>query len=111
MTFLIHNRRAVPEIRREIDRLRDLVDDLKRISRGEHPGRNRLANSPIIESWKVTERADVCLTGIVRGHPIIGDGRQTLTSSLWVLAPELGYARTFSRLYALGQPFTDSNFQ
>ena len=38
------------------------------------------------------------------GHPTVGDGRKGVTSSLWVFAPALGYARTFSRLYALGTP-------
>lgn len=37
-------------------------------------------------------------------HPTIGDGRQGVTTGLWVLAPNLGYARTITRLYALGRP-------
>lgn len=104
MTFLIRDRRPTPEIGPEIDRLRDLVDDLERICRGEHPGRRRLAEAPVIENWGMAHRLEFCLTGHVLGHPIIGDGKESITSPLWVFAPDLGYARTLSRLYALGEP-------
>ena len=41
--------------------------------------------------------------------PTIRDGGQGLTTGLWVLAPALGYARTISRFYALGQPADNFN--
>lgn len=103
MTFLIYDRRPVPEIGPDIERLRSLVADLERIRRGEHPGRRTLAQAPILDNWRMTERPEFCLTGHVRGHPDIGEGRQAITSPLWVLAPSLGYARTLSRFYVLGE--------
>ncbi|CAM5391383.1 hypothetical protein AFEL58S_01883 [Afipia felis] len=107
MTFLIHDRRPVPEIGPEIERLRRLVADLERIHHGNYPGRRTLATAPILENWRMTQRPEFCLTGDVRGHPDIGDGRRAITSPLWALAPSLGYVRTLSRFYVLGKPDVD----
>jgi hypothetical protein len=43
-------------------------------------------------------------------HPTIADGRQGITTGLWVLAPALGYARTVTRFYALGRPDRSCGF-
>lgn len=103
MTFLIYDRRPVPEIGPEIERLRRLVSDLERIHHGNHPGRRTLATAPILENWRMAQRPEFCLTGDVRGHPDIGDGRTAVTSPLWVLAHDLRYARTLNRFYVLGE--------
>ena len=104
MTFLIHDRRPVPEIGPEIDRLRNLADDLERICRGDHPSHSMLAGAPILENWTMAQRPETCLAGCVSGHPNIGNDRCAITSPLWAFAPTLGYARTLSRFYVLGEP-------
>lgn len=103
MTFFIYDRRPVPEIGPEIERLRRLVADLERIHHGNHPGRRTLVTAPILENWRMAQRPEFCLTGDVRGHPDIGAGRTAATSPLWVLAPDLRYARTLTRFYVLGE--------
>lgn len=104
MTFIIKNDGPAPELEPEIQRLRGLVRDLEDIRRGKHPNKAALATCPKIHDWQGITRPDPCLTGIMFNHPTIGDGRQGVTTGLWVLAPNLGYARTITRLYALGRP-------
>ncbi len=87
-----------------VSRLRGLVQALDDIRRGRHPDRTVLDGSPKLHDWQVIRRPDPCLTGIMFNHPRITDGRPGLTTGLWVLAPDLGYARTMSRTYALGRP-------
>jgi hypothetical protein len=104
MVTIINDRRAVPELEMEIERLRRLADDLEDIRFGRHPGRRTLATAPRIESWSLSRRSVVCLTGRVFGHPAISEGGIGVTTDVWALAPGLGYARTLSRYYALGMP-------
>jgi hypothetical protein len=104
MASLIRDRSPGPQLDAEIALLRELLRDLERIRVGQHPGRRTLNDAPVLENWKVTVRTEPCLTGIVHGHPRIQDRRTTITSQLWLLAPKLGYARTLSRFYALGEP-------
>jgi hypothetical protein len=103
MTFIIRNDGPAPGLESEIHRLCRLVQDLDDIRRGRHPGKARLASCPTIHEWQGITRPDPCLTGIMFNHPTIPDGRQGVTTGLWVLAPTLGYARTISRFYALGR--------
>lgn len=103
MTFIITNDGPAPELESEIVRLRGLVQDLDDIRRGRHPDKARLASCPTIHEWQGITRPDPCLTGIMFNHPTIADGRQGVTTGLWVLAPTLGYARTITRFYALGR--------
>ena len=82
------------------------LDDIRR---GRHPDKAALATCPRIHDWRVIPRPDPCLTGIMFNHPTIADGRQGITTGLWVLAPALGYARTITRFYALGKPDPSSH--
>ncbi|WP_441277185.1 hypothetical protein AB7783_06865 [Tardiphaga sp. 172_B4_N1_3] len=104
MASLIKDRSPGPQLDREINLLRELLRDLERVRVGQHPGRRILDDAPVLENWEVTVRTEPCLKGIVHGHPRIQDRRMTITSQLWLLAPALGYARTLSRVYALGEP-------
>jgi len=104
MTFTIKNGGPAPQLEAEIVRLSRLVQALDDIRRGKHPDKAALASCPKLHDWQVIRRPDPCLTGIMFNHPRITDGRPGLTTGLWVLAPDLGYARTMSRTYALGRP-------
>lgn len=104
MTFIIKNDGPAPELESEIHRLRGLVQALVDIRRGRHPDKAAQGSFPKIQNWQAVTRPDPALTGIMFNHPRIADGRQGITTGLWVLAPALGYARTASRFYALGRP-------
>lgn len=86
----------------EIARLQALVDDLRRLRRGEHPSPAELRVAPSIDQWVIGERKVPCLLGLVQGHPDLPQLRLSMTSELEVFNGERGYARTRSRLYALG---------
>ena len=111
MTYLVTNNGPVPELGPEVQRLRGLVQALDDIRRGCHPDKAALASCPRIHDWRVFHRPDPSLTGIMFNHPMIADGRQGLTTGLWVLAPALGYARTIACTYALGKPDPSSPYR
>ena len=59
--------------------------------------------APIIEDWFLGCRMEPALVGTVIGHPTLLESPAT-TSGIYLLALELGYARTLSRFYKLGPP-------
>jgi hypothetical protein len=103
MIAIINNLEGSPELEFEIERLRRLADDLDGIQHGRHPGRKVLSTAPRIEGWHLAVRPTACLTGCVFGHPWIKEGGIGITTDLWAIAPALGYARTLSRFYVLGE--------
>jgi len=43
------------------------------------------------------------MTGLVDVHPLLGNRRLVQTSGLFAIDTELGWARTWSRVYRLGR--------
>lgn len=82
--------------------LRSLADDLERLEAGRGPDPLLLARAPLLEGWSVLESASPVLAGIVTGHPTCRPGL-IVTSMVWRLDPNAGWARTTSRLYRLGR--------
>jgi len=101
--FILHDNSPLPEIAREINRLQKLLRDLNHAQMGRHPDPQIVAHAPILEGWQVATRPEPCLVGTMHGHPHVEEGHLGMTSGLWLLAPTLGYARTLSRIYALGR--------
>lgn len=81
--------------------LRALADDLERLAHGRGPDPRLLARAPLLEGWAVVKSASPVLAGIVTGHPTCGPG-PIVTSTLWRIDAEAGWARTTNRLYRLG---------
>jgi hypothetical protein len=104
MIVIVNSQQSCAELEFEIERLRRLADDLDDIRHGRHPNRKTLEHGPAIEGWHLATRPTACLTGRVSGHPHVGEGGIVVTTDLWVIAPVLGYARTLSRFYSLGEP-------
>lgn len=94
-------------ILRDIDRLRGLAADLENAHVGKHPANTLIERAPILENWQLAWRGEICLVGKVAEHPEIESGRLARTSGLWLLSRNLGYARSLSRFYALGNPAPD----
>jgi hypothetical protein len=84
-------------------RLRQLADDLDRIRMGGTPSKTELAVAPLITEWKVAlTPMGISLIGFASGHPALGS-RRIVTSPLWVVDPDLRWARSMSRFYRLGE--------
>lgn len=86
----------------EIRKLEALVADLKSLAAGHMPSPEVLAASPLLDQYDLYPRQDVCLIGTCVDHPQL-HGPTIFTSQLWVIVPELGFARTYSRYYRLGR--------
>ncbi len=86
-------------------RLRRLADDLDGIAAGTAPTAIELAPAPLLVDWQIIVGlpSGVSLVGFAAGHPLLGT-KKIVTSPLWVLAPDLTWARTLSRFYRLGIP-------
>lgn len=107
--FIINDSSSIPEIAIEIKRLEGLLQDLKRAGMGQHPNRETIANAPVLDDWQISCRPEPCLVGTMRGHPHVTNGHIGMTSGVWLLAPTIGYARTLSRVFALGRPTPSRN--
>ncbi|KAB0264196.1 DUF6634 family protein [Microvirga brassicacearum] len=91
-------------VAQEIDRLLRLAADLGAIREGTGPSDADLSDAPILDNWARTIRPTLCLNGDVSGHPLLrGTSRNIISSDLWVLAEQQGWARTLSRWYRLGR--------
>ena len=86
-----------------IDSARRLAADIELIAAGG-PTAGDLDGAPILDQWRPVQRSTSALVGIVCGHPTMRDWRPTMTSELFAIDPDMGWARTWSRFYALGRP-------
>ena len=85
-------------------KLCSLAHDLDRIAIAAAPTAAELAKAPLLVDWRIVlTLSGLALTGFAAGHPQLG-ARAIVTSPLWVLDPELCWARTLSRFYRLGVP-------
>jgi hypothetical protein len=95
---------------RDIERLEKLLADLWVVGRSPFPFRRvyndkTLGNAPLLEEWQPAVRMTPCLVGLATGHPTLpGSRRRIVTSDLWLISEELGFARSLSRWYRLGTP-------
>ena len=100
------------DIHKDIDRLEQLAADLEVVSGlTPFPLEKLLArsqpNAPILEDWRISFRPVVCLQGRATGHPELpGEHRPIVTSEIHLFSDELGWARSVSRFYRLGRPFS-----
>jgi len=101
-------------IRAEIERLEDLTAALEIASYTilPFPLEDMLAKAcrraPILDEWRYAVRPVPCLVGLSTGHPRLpGERRSIMTSELFLISEELGWARSYSRWYRLGQKLDD----
>lgn len=106
MLIIDGSRRIVGDLPALIASLESLLADLARFENGDLPTTDEIAAAPWLNPVAVAIRPGFCLVGGNHGHPI-RTGAAIRTSALWVLARELGWARTFSRLYRIGPDFLD----
>jgi hypothetical protein len=85
-------------------KLHRLADDIESLRQSDQPNAGDLRSAPHLDQWAaVMTPLGPRLTGIVSGHPLLGNGR-VMTSALWVADPEARWVRTLSRYYHLGEP-------
>ena len=83
--------------------LLDLCDHIDSLAAAV-PDPSTFETSPRIDRWCGAVVDDLpVLVGVVTGHPQLRQGARTVTSPLLRIAPEAGWARTFSRYYRLGR--------
>lgn len=84
--------------------LRDLADDLDRISAGQGPTDVDLAHAPILIDWepKLTPAQEPAIRGVVHGHPAIPDG-ETFRAEILAVDPDLGWVRTWTGFFRLAE--------
>lgn len=101
MPIIVGHRRIVGDVAGEIARLESLVAALDRIGGGGGmPTTAELEAAPPLDPYGLDTCTLPCLIGANRGHPTL-KGPVIRTTEVWALAPELGWARTLSRLYPL----------
>jgi hypothetical protein len=85
-------------------KLHRLADDIEMLRQRGQPHAEDLHVAPHLDQWTmVMTPLGLRLTGIVSGHPELGD-RRIMTSALWVADPTARWIRTLSRYYRLGEP-------
>lgn len=84
-------------------RTRRLADDLARLLADGGPTDADLADAPLLDRWVKAARMLPALAGSVSGHPVMGDRPRIVTSDLFALDADAGWARTANRFYRLGR--------
>lgn len=79
-----------------------------KIQSGKHPTTQEIDAAPKMSGWVLAPLGGGLhqLVGLVAGHPNIADGTCS-TSAVLVMDPDKKWARTVSRLYALGPSLVD----
>lgn len=89
----------------ESRRLERLARDMRVIAGGLAPTEVELEAAPIIDGWRFACRTLTSLVGTSIGHPRLPDG-PVHTTDVWIIDSERRWARTLSRFYVLGAPYT-----
>ena len=87
----------------EIERRKALCLDLEWLRAGVLSSIENLEDAPLLDNYAITLRDVPALKGRVVAHPVIGT-TTARTSAVFVMVPDLGWARTMSRFYRLGSP-------
>ena len=87
------------DIAATIENLRALANDLERLTMFQPNA--ELEGAPTIDNWSHTTRSVGALAGLVEGHPILGH-KFLVTSEVFAIDKQRGWARTLSRFYRLG---------
>lgn len=91
-----------PAFEAMLARLRMLVADMEAV-RGGLAEKDLPADAPGLDRWRLAQRPVPCLVGRSTGHPHLpGEGREIVTSDLWLISADGQWARTLSRWYRLG---------
>ncbi|MEH2488487.1 DUF6634 family protein [Bradyrhizobium sp. AZCC 2230] len=84
--------------------------------RGEEPSSQQLIHAPLLKNWRavtvqfglVSDSLRMVLSGSVVNHPLLDDDKSIHTSQLIWLDRDRKWARTWNRVYRLGEPVGNS---
>ena len=82
---------------------RRLTADVERLAAIGAPTAADLAGAPVLDWWLPTRRQVFSMIGVVSGHPTISDRHTALTTEIFAFDAAAGWARSWSRFYALGR--------
>lgn len=85
------------------DQLIALAHDIDELRVNGQPRNVDLRTAPVLEAWMSGGLVAPCLLGAVIGHPLLGSRPHIHTSQLIAMDADLGWARTWSRFYRLGE--------
>jgi hypothetical protein len=97
-----------------------LKRDVESYLKGKQPSAQQLAVAPQLANWRShilpsggasASPMVLVLTGDVHGHPRLGDEKAIRTSQIVWLDPNRKWARTWNRIYRLGQQASDDAHQ
>ena len=101
MPIIIGHRGILGDIAGTLARLEALASDIELFGSGEMPSAQELEAAPLLNPFAISTRPLPCLVGGNGGHPFL-KGPTVTPSEVWAIAPGLGWAHTYSRLYRLG---------
>lgn len=97
MTIIVTRTGVEGDLRIELERLENLLADLRHLAKGHLPAGKNLEAAPFLDAWTQVTRPEPCLTGRMLGRQI------RVTSGIQVMSAELGWVRTSSGFYRLGR--------
>jgi len=103
MTFSINSHGITGDAVGTAERFQALANVLTRLAMGQLPSQTELLEAPLLTNWRLARRPALCLIGHCQDHPLLR-GPRIVTSDLWVHGPDVGWSRTLSRFYRLGEP-------
>ncbi|MGK7062864.1 DUF6634 family protein [Bradyrhizobium sp. 1050_B9_N1_2] len=96
----------------EKDAEAQLKRDFECYLRGEEPSSQQLTHAPLLKNWRAvtmqfraaSDSLRMVLRGSVVNHPLLDDDKSIHTSQLIWLDRDRKWARTWNRVYRLGEP-------
>lgn len=89
----------------EIEKLERLIEDIKLLLRTGAPSADQLEAAPLLAGWIPVEQSCLAFVGKVDAHPLLPGNRTIVTSPVEIMGDGLGWIRTHSRFYRLGECF------
>jgi hypothetical protein len=83
---------------------RRLADDIEQLVACGGPTAADLAGAPVIDLYRPAQRPATALIGVLVGHPTVSNRHVAMTTEIFAIDPDAGWARSWSRFYALGRP-------
>lgn len=103
MPIILSTSGTLDALDREIESRARLLQILRHLREDRRPPLHTLDTAPVLRDWTPSVRPIVALRGRASGHPILADTQNAITAPAIVIAPDLDFALTESRIWRLGR--------